>query len=367
MGFDKRTRITTLLGNKYYITSNKTHLPYGYELVDGYKNKSKIYKNKYALPFVMFYDKSISSEEYNNLSPIEKETSLLKQVSLNDVELKKGNTNFKDEITSYPFDEKTLEVKNSSKDKITLKLSDKEKIKNSEVYVYIKGIKYTPQSKKEILDSKIASIEKRNTKLNHLNEITKLKYQYKDYAPTYNYNLYIKSAGKTVTVDTVDYKTQAYFMDRSTVAVNLGYFEEFNDDVELSFSKNGKYDFDSIELVAVSMDNYEKDINNLKRSNFELKDYDNEHLEGTINVPKDGIVEFSTMYSKGWEVYIDDKKVEPLKLNNVFLGAKVTKGNHKVCIKYHTPYLKEGFIITIVTSIILLTMGIKYNIKRKVK
>lgn len=365
--FDKRTKITTLLGNKYYITSNNTNLPYGYELVEDYKNKSKIYKNKYALPFVMFYDKSITSEEYNNLSPLEKETSLLKQVSLNDVELQKGNNDFNDEITSYPFNEKTLEVKNPSKDKITLNLSDKEKIKNSEVYVYIKGLKYTPQSKKEILDSKIASIEKRNTKLNHLNEIAKLKYQYKDYVPTYDYKLNIKSADKNISISTVDYKTQAYYMDRSTVAVNLGYFEEFNNDIELSFSKNGKYDFDSIELVTVSMDNYENDINNLKRSNFELKDYNNEHLEGTINVPKDGIIKFSTMYSKGWEVYIDDEKVDSLKLNNAFLGAKVTKGNHKVYIKYHTPYLKEGFIITICTSIILIIMGIYSKRKRKAK
>lgn len=365
--FDNRTKITTLLGNKYYIFSDDSKVPYGYELLDDYKNESKIYKNKYALPFIMFYDKTITSEEYDNLTPLEKEASLMKQVSLNDIKLEKGNTDFNNEITSYSFKEKSLEVKNTSKDKITLNLSEKEKIRNSEVYVYFKGLKFTPQSKKDILDSKIANIENEDSKINHLNEIAKLKYQYRDYVPSYDYNTYIKYDDKTIAIGTSDFKTDVYYVDHSTLLVNLGYFEEFNDDIELSFSKNGMYNFDNIEVVAVSMDNYENDINNLKRSNFELKDYDNEHLEGTINVPKDGIVEFSTMYSKGWEVYIDDKKVEPLKLNNVFLGAKVTKGNHKVCIKYHTPYLKEGFIITIVTSIILLTMGIKYNIKRKVK
>ncbi len=367
MQFDNRTKITTILGNKYFIFSNNSKVPYGYELLDGYQKQSKIYENKYALPFITFYDKTITNEEYENLTPLEKESSIMKQVSLDEFELKKGSLTFTNEILNFPFDKKSLEVKNPSNDKIMLNLSDKEKIKNSEVYVYITGLKYIPQSKKELLDEKIANIEKQKTNLNHLNEIAKLKYQYKDYIPTYNFNTYFKYNDKTISIGTVDFKTDAYYVDHSTLLVNLGYFDEFNNDIELSFSKNGTYNFDNIEVVAVSMDNYENDIQNLKRSNFKLNNYDNEHLEGTIELPKDGIIQFSTLYSKGWEIYIDDERVDSIKLNNVFLGAKVTSGKHKVFIKYHTPYLKEGFIITLGTSVILLIIGIYSKRKKEVK
>ncbi len=60
------------------------------------------------------------------------------------------------------------------------------------------------------------------------------------------------------------------------------------------------------------------------------------------------------MYSKGWDIYVDDQKVESLKINKSFLGTKITSGFHKIKIVYHTPYLKEGTVLSIVSLLILI-------------
>ena len=65
--FDSRSRITTLLGAKYYVVSNKdvSYVPYGYELIHEINN-TQIYINKNYLPIGVFYlIKDFYSEIYN--------------------------------------------------------------------------------------------------------------------------------------------------------------------------------------------------------------------------------------------------------------------------------------------------------------
>ena len=85
--FDYRTKITTLLGVKYHIANNENNLPYGYSLLSDYNGKSKIYINNYDLPFGVLYTNYITEEEYNNLTPLEKESSLLKNTVIDEKKL----------------------------------------------------------------------------------------------------------------------------------------------------------------------------------------------------------------------------------------------------------------------------------------
>lgn len=74
--FDYRTKINTLLGVKYHISNKKDSAPYGYSMIKEYKRKTYIYQNNYELPFGVLYTNYITEEEYDNLTPLEKESSL---------------------------------------------------------------------------------------------------------------------------------------------------------------------------------------------------------------------------------------------------------------------------------------------------
>ena len=363
--FDYRTKINTLLGVEYYIEAGSGIVPYGFKKVKGYNGESVIYKNKYALPFAEFYDSYITVNEYEKLSPLEKEVNLLKTTALD----KKSNSlkhyelkeNENIDIIDYDIIKNKELINNNiiSTEKENEKLElDISTIKNGEIYLYIKGLRYEPYSVEEQID-----LSKTLDNTLTLTDIAKLKHNLKWYQPNYEYKIKV-SFGDVVKSKTIpNYITNAYNIDDNNYLFNLGYYKQSKDKIIISLSEKGRYYFDDIIVYKVNMDNYPEDIENLKRSNFEIVDYDDGYMKGTVNVSNNGILQFQTLYNKGWDVYVDDKKVDTIKSNKYFLGIEIEAGKHDIYLKYHIPYLKEGFILSIIGIIIFILQLIVRNIK----
>lgn len=73
----------------------------------------------------------------------------------------------------------------------------------------------------------------------------------------------------------------------------------------------------------------------------------NDILEGNITVTKDGYFATTIPYDEGFDIYVDGKKQSYEKVNTAFLGFKIKKGNHHIKMVYHSPYLKEGIILSL--------------------
>jgi len=95
------------------------------------------------------------------------------------------------------------------------------------------------------------------------------------------------------------------------------------------------------------MEDYGKDIENLRKSNFEVTSYRNGYLNGKVNAEESGILQFSTIYDKGWKVYVDGKKADTFVTNEYFLGIEIDEGEHIVELRYTTPYLITGLCISL--------------------
>lgn len=335
--FDYRTRITTLLGAKYYITNFNQRKPYGYKKVEDYNGKSSIYENQYSLPFAVLYTKSILKEEFENLSPIEKEISMLKNtITENENSLTKSTSeNIKQLVKEIKYElidnnkiisENGITVKNTNSGEIKLKI---EKTKQSEIYLNIKGLKFKSVPEEE------AKIRKQKNKW---------------YQQDYGYTLieYYKDTYAFMPVE--DYKKTIYYINSDEILLCLGYYDEAEGEITINLAGIGDYTYDQIKVYAVSMQEYEQDIQNLKKSNFEITDYGSGYLKGKTNSEENGILQFQTMYNKGFEIYVDGKKVKPIKSNKYFLGIEIQKGEHEIELKYHTPYLKEGLTITLIRN-----------------
>lgn len=370
--FDYRTKINTLLGNKYYIKYGKKNcVPYGYSKLDTYNGKSDIYVNNYVLPFGVLYTNYITDEEYSSMSSLEKESSLLKTVVLgeersNEVE---HNNNVIDTIKNQDIREISYEIIDLdnliSDDKIIIDDLEKNKIQlkinsvsNSEIYLHIQSTDFEPISKQEQIEKELP---KKATKTDK----KIVEEMYKDYEPDYEYRITASFNEKTATKKVKNYKTSPYYIDNDEMLANMGYYDEASGIITLEFENLGTYRLKDLKIYAVLMQDYEQDINNLRKSNFEVVEYKNGYLKGNAKVETDGILQFSTIYNKGWKVYVDGEETNTFIANKYFLGIKINQGEHIIELKYSTPYQKEGIIISIIGILALTGIIIIERLKEK--
>ena len=67
---------------------------------------------------------------------------------------------------------------------------------------------------------------------------------------------------------------------------------------------------------------------------------------GTLNAAHDGYLITSIPFDDGFEILIDGMCFENEVVNTAFLGTKISKGEHKIEIVYHAPFLWLGKIVS---------------------
>lgn len=136
--------------------------------------------------------------------------------------------------------------------------------------------------------------------------------------------------------------------------------EEIND-LKIKFSK-GKYNISDIHIYT--MDYKIPTFLEL----YGLKyDSSNSTFTGISNLEKDGYLITSIPYDDGFEIFVDGKKIKKEIVNQAFLGAKLTKGKHKISIKYTSPWYYLGIISSILGMILFLLEVIYEKHSEKIK
>ena len=327
-GLGDRTKITTLLGTKYYIADekNEKNVPYGYILKEDV-NGVKTYENQYPLSIGVAYTQWMDEEEYAKLNPVEKEDALLKaaviekeEINQFDIEEKQSVEDIKNSYEIVDFDINDKEnilsddgiTTTKGNQKIDLKFKD---IENSELYVYISGFEFQGDSKHSITAT------------------------FKD-----------KSVSKSIE----NRITSAYFQSSPEILLNLGYYDKAEGEITLKFSAKGKYKVDKIQILAVSMDSYKRTITELQKNQLEVDTVNNKEIKGKINMEDDGILQISTSYTSGWKAFVDGKQTETIRVNTAFIGIPLEEGEHEIYLKYEVPYLKTGIACSVIGIIMLI-------------
>ena len=76
-------------------------------------------------------------------------------------------------------------------------------------------------------------------------------------------------------------------------------------------------------------------------------------ISGNVNAPSDGTVYISLPNQDGWTATVDGEEVEIADFLEG-IGVPVTAGQHKITIKYMTPGLKAGAIISLITLLLFI-------------
>ena len=100
-----------------------------------------------------------------------------------------------------------------------------------------------------------------------------------------------------------------------------------------------------------------------------IENYKPNYLKYVSNNLNEGLAVFSEMYyGKGWNAYIEGKKVEHIRVNYVLRGLQIPAGKHTIEFKFEPKVVKTGSTITLISSmgiLLLLIGGIYFERKKK--
>lgn len=240
----------------------------------------------------------------------------------------------------------------------SLSVNDPKSTKNSELYLVIKGIHQTDGSLKnrmqwlsnqKLMDNKLYT---RLQKLNNLRtNLTDPPFG------GYNFDAYTNSYHTGFAQ--YDSDNLSNYRQIDNIVLNLGYSKNARKNIKLLFNQVKNIKFKSVKLVAVPFNKqYDQRLQKLKQNGLKNLTVKNNHVTGTATVPTSQTLVTSIPYSTGWKLSIDGKQAKTFVVNKGFVGANLPTGTHDVALTYTTPGSKLGKLISIISTLILIIIGI---------
>ena len=127
-------------------------------------------------------------------------------------------------------------------------------------------------------------------------------------------------------------------------------------------SNLSKTELNSLKWYQIDYDKYIEAINELKKNEFNITKYNKDnHIEGNIDVNNDKNVLLLTIpYDKGWNIYVDDNKVNYDICFDSFICLDLDKGKHNIKMNY----VPSGFIVGLIISSLAFIVTIIYIRKK---
>ena len=98
-----------------------------------------------------------------------------------------------------------------------------------------------------------------------------------------------------------------------------------------------------------------EDVKKLQEKQLDITYFSDTYIKGNINATKDNNIMFlSIPYEDGWHVYVDGKEAKKELLYNIFIGVKLKEGKHEIEMKYKTPGLMIGIIISSISLVMVI-------------
>lgn len=106
----------------------------------------------------------------------------------------------------------------------------------------------------------------------------------------------------------------------------------------------------------MDLSNYYSAINNLKLYELKNIEVNKNKIKGNIEIGYDATLVLSIPYEEGWTVYVDGKKTDYYKLNDIFTAVDLKHGNHTIEMKY----IPKSFILSLIISLSSIVMTYIY-------
>lgn len=328
---DGRTGMEALACVKYFMvdTGNESYVPYGFSKDETLSDDQyQVYKNDYLLPVGYTYDSYIDASDYESMTALERQQGMLEGVVLT------SSPDGVDLTRLSPDDH--FGVLTVTPDSITLD----------------EGVSYSDN---------ICRVKNVNTGMTISYE-KKAGYEAYLHLGDFNREAYlntIKIYNSDVTKSLIlRGLNQDYSLGRSDYVVNLGYSAtDSTDTVKIDFPKsNVNYELGQLEICYVPVMNYGEQIDSLSRQGLTNVSITDNTVSGSAALSKDGFMAFSIPYSSGWKAYVDGQETEIYPANTMYMGIPLKEGDHEIVLKYTTPGLISGTLISLSGTLLFLLL-----------
>ena len=365
---DGRSILDRLASVKYFAIkkSGYGYLPYGYDSEAAVTKKYRIYEDEDSLPLGYTYDSWIPREKYEKLSVTEKQQALLQGAVLEDSSLSETDLTFDDKKADFTLEAgKGCKIKDGkiivTKEGATVQIGYQGE-PEAEVYLVAKNLDFNAYSPRTVVSDK---------KWDSMTEYEKNTVRYED--NNWRYWKESKESAVDVSLGSVD-KTIRIFTDkyngysgRHNFLLNMGYKNYSAGTMTLTFSMPGEYTFDDLYVVCQPMSSVEEQTEELGKEALQNIKMETNCIHGDITTTSDKILVFSIPYSAGFTAYVDGEKTELVKANSMYMGLELKKGRHTITLRYCTPYIVPGMILTVIGLILFAGIVISYRHRGKQK
>ena len=135
-------------------------------------------------------------------------------------------------------------------------------------------------------------------------------------------------------------------------AVDLGSQPDDNGNIYIRFPKKGIYSIKDLKAYTADRSDYNRSIECLSEVKLNDLAMDVNVISGNIECDEDRLLCFSLPYLDGWSAYVDGQKTQVHNINILYTGIIVPEGKHSIVLKYNTPFLKFGCIVSAISCIL---------------
>lgn len=348
-----RSLLLPLASAEYYVAGDTkaqlASVPYGYESLKKEGKDTGVYQSALALPLGYTYDTVISRADYEQMSVVQKQQAMLQGAVLADEDfvlaqdLSETSPEFCDQNVQYTVvdaDGVTVEQNTLSTDKenaqITLQFDP---LEDGELYVQLTNLAFESQSKYSVMTK--AEIENLSAK-----KKKKAEHALKYWTPETETKI-IASSGDMQTGDYHYEKTSSHTVGRRDYLLNLAYSSEKRNQITLTFTKRGVYTFDALDVLWQPVRQMDGQVAALRENILTDEQISANKITGQITLNQTKLMCLSVPYSKGWHLYVDGRKADLFNVNTMYMGTVLDKGTHTIELRYCTPHIKTGAILSV--------------------
>lgn len=315
VGLDTRGILETLCSVKYLIKKENmiSTIPYGFEKVKVTEDGEwSLYENVNVLPLVYAYDAVFSEKSYQNMHGFEKQQVMLQAAAAE---------GYQGEM------EETAAIEN---DLMVLEYSI-EKIENGRIE---NNILQMEAGGKITLSS--------NLKTGGENYLLFENVQFDN-----NITVTIpEDMSKSLVL------TSAYH--NGNIGVNLGNVEEdTKKQIVLTFQNPELFELNQLRLLWYDFSKYDKYIRELKEESLKELVVSTNKVECIVDLDRRKMICAAVPFSSGWTAYVDGNETEIYRINDMFMGIEVSEGKHNIVLKYVTPGIEMGIVISLTFVVIV--------------
>lgn len=383
-GLDSRQPMEAMAGTKYFIVPKGSYrmLPalYDHLISTGIRKdvEYEMYGTDSLLPLAFLYDSAIDRKEYESLSPIERQEAMFEGVVLenpsmstrsferelsHDVEFyfSSLDSSIADNGSSYSVDNASSIAQDSfeKSEGSSIVVTEPNTVLHLEadipdgasVYVTFEGLNYSSDiaSAAYFNDSKV-QMEMDDFVSNDLSSDAKTECK-----------IFISNDGYEQEIWHA-LPSHHLYGGKDDWCMYAGEYDSSSEGLSLRFQDAGVYSFDSVTVSIENTEGYSKLINDLASSSASEISQCGNSISCAIDVQEDeGFLYFRVPYSAGWSAVVDGEPVEIQRANTGFMGVYVDQGSHEVELKYETPYLKIGLIVTVLGLLLAVTLIILWH------